>query len=505
MRISISAFGKSLKNWILASLIFFSPVKSFADSFVEKYFSDNQGRRADVLVNQNIYPELDSIVTEYAKNMEEDSFDVKVYSCDVGSAESLRTFLQDEWQNDSITNVFLVGDFPAAWFQYVDNWGYEEEYEYFPTETFLKELDGTWEDNFKEEGGILVPGQDGIYDTHVAGSGDLTTEISLGRLPANQTYGNGIWGDEIERISNYLEKNISYRDSEWTGNDNVLMYFDDEIAGLVNTSGVELAYDDVTVINDSNETTADDYKQKLTDGYEWIWVSAHSGSSFHKFYENNGNGSKSVWNFEIPDINPQTPYYFVNGCGSGKFITPDFMLGHYVLSSDKGLAAVGYTGDAIGTKDYENFWRVISDTGSVGEALKASIDSTFAGWPEPELGQIDKYGMTLIGDPTLKPKKDYEHNGGIAEEEAKGLEYVISPSIVGNSFEIDFSGDGNINPKDVSVSIYDVAGRQVSQKPLDSYSQSGNDRYRVDVSDFSSGAYIVRVGNGEGKKIVKLK
>ena len=337
---------KNIKNWLLPGLVSLgmnlslanpvhannlenkvktiriaktNPKTSFTKEYATESKSGKSGGRFDVIVNSEIYDSLTNQLNQFAYDLERDSlpYDVSIYSTNVSSAESLRSFLKSEYDTDSIKGAVLVGSLPYTSFQGMADGVYQE----VPMETFFEDVDGTWLDTLQYDPGLdsLVAGQDSIYDTHLDGNGDRETELFLGRIDAStMSYGDSLWGGEIERLRNYFNKDHEYRHGILSNQDKdtALVYFDDDWANNVSRADslVNTIYPNVVGISDSLQTNATDYETRLTQGYEFIWLSVLNTPTFHAFVTNNpwSNWSRT-YSRNIACLNPQTLFYLIDG------------------------------------------------------------------------------------------------------------------------------------------------------------------------------------------------
>jgi len=467
-------------------------IQNFAE---KKYETGNkQGESFYVLVNSDIYPEIESSVIQYANNIARDEdYGVSVFSSLYESADSLKTFLQQGYENDDLIGTSFVGNFPSAWYQkdYGGLIGYREA----PTDVFYKDLNGLWLDTLRYDPDTetLVPGSDGIYDTHLDGEGDRGLEIILSRVEGNLPWGPKT---ETEVLQDYFARNHLYRENNSAESDTVMLYFDDDLAHRVDIvlSGIQQAYDNIIAINDSNVTTADDYREKLTRKIAWMIPAAHSWPRGHRFDKNNGTEHDYFWSYEVPNIEHEIPYFLVYGCNAGEFTEDNFILGFYVLYG--GLGGIGYTARAPPPDDAEQFWSRIGSEGSLGEALNEHQNYwiNIHDQHQQDWG-IEGYATDLIGDPTLRPRKAYGVE--IADDvPVKNLEYEVVPNpVVGKQFSIKFD-DSNYVPESegISIDIYDVKGSLVKKELY-------NDGGKIDTKDLASGVYFVRLIDENGKDI----
>lgn len=328
-----------------------------------------------IIVNSGIKDGIQLSLNQYSSDLETEGYNVIVSTVSGGTPEDLRAYLQSELVGNLVGCV-LIGDLPVPWFELDSDWGHEE----FPCDLFYMDLDGTWGDT----------DNDGKIDTHSPGNGDTKPEIWVGRLTASPLTGN-----EIELLKNYFTKNHKYRMGNLSVNKRALMYRDDPWYYYGNnTIGLDLAYGDVTVVYKKEISSPDDYKQRLTQGYEWVHLVVHSSYLQHGFDEG------WVTYSDIQAINPKVLFYNLYACSAARYVENDYIGGWYIFSSTYGLAAVGTTKTggmhAEGTND---FYTLIGQNKSLGESFKGWFISRM---PYDETDKKWYYGMTLLGDPTLK-------------------------------------------------------------------------------------------------------
>jgi hypothetical protein len=473
------------------------------------YSSESRQNRFDVLVNSLIYDSLSSSLLQYVSDLETQGYNVTMYCCSCAniSADSLRRFLKSEYLQDTIKGAFLIGDFPSKLFQSPYS-GYTLTY---TTDTYFKDLDGTWLDTLREYGGILIPGSDSILDTHIAGTGNKLCEIFLGRLPAsNLSNGNNIYGNEIQRLRSYFERNHAYRAGNLTRKDTALLYIDDDWVIFDSTNSMAVyrrVYPSIVAINDKNATTAQDYKQnRLPYGYEMIWVGVHSYPQGHMFKENNGTQFGNVRSYEIPIINPQALFYLVVGCDAGEYTDTNCIVLHYILSSDKGLAAISYTtlSSSPGQYSYPSvqnsaFFSALDSGKTFGEAMKSHVDFYVM---RNYSYNSEAYATVYLGDPTLKlrlPQGIEEISSQIKQTN----KFNIYPSISRNILHIK---RGYNNLQDVGLKIYNSYGQLQRQYNL----TSSKNELIVDINDLAPGIYFIKTspiradGKAEVLKVIKI-
>ena len=111
----------------------------------------------------------------------------RAYGCTVtletvqgGDAETLKKLIQD-YYNAGLDGVVLIGRLPAAWYEIendheaIEQGGYG--YADWTCDLFLMDMDGLW----------LDTDNNGLYDSHTAGSGDIASGFGL-RIRAVEGY-----------------------------------------------------------------------------------------------------------------------------------------------------------------------------------------------------------------------------------------------------------------------------------------------------------------------------
>jgi hypothetical protein len=240
-----------------------------------------------------------------------------------------------------------------------------------------------------------VPGPDGLFETH---GGDMLPEIWAGRLTASPL------GDEVSLLTNYFDKVHAFRSAGFSLTQRALVYIDDDWIPWAEewADNVGLSYADRTLVYDAEQTTAMDYRGRLDDNYEWISVCAHSWPGGHGFKYNNGYSWSYIYSYEIPTIDPLAFFYNLFACSNARYVESGYMGGEYVFTPVYGLGAIGSTktGSML---EFQDFYAPLGEGKEIGEALRAwfqaQIEDGYELWEKSWY-----YGMTLIGDPTLRPQ-----------------------------------------------------------------------------------------------------
>ena len=110
-----------------------------------------------------------------------------------GTSEEIKAWVQDRYSEGS-NGILFIGDVTAAWA--------EVSGDQFPSDLFYMDLDGTWTD----------ANDDGVYEIHEAGSGDMGPEVYVGRIYANTL----TYDTEANMVNDYFAKAHAYRTGELT-------------------------------------------------------------------------------------------------------------------------------------------------------------------------------------------------------------------------------------------------------------------------------------------------
>lgn len=350
--------------------------------------SRDTGKYYLIICNGDLYFDISTaLVGEYVPQIENEGYTVNVsVTADEdmrASDTALRDYLADFYEENGYFHALLVGDLPVPFYEMeYEGWGYE----YFPIDLFYMDLDGEWVDE----------DENGVWDEHYHGDGDIFADIPIGRWTAGPL--NHDHNTEAELVGNYISKNVSYRAGGNPCQERALSYIDDdwEPWGYSWTEAMTWAYDDVTGIYDPEETYADDYEDRLNDDYEFIQVCAHSNWHLHQFQL--GETYDNTYYYEVYDIKPKALFYNLFACSNARYTEYNYMAGWYAfMDDDCGLVAIGSTktGSML---NFEDFYSPLGANYSIGEAFRYWMELWADGGGESRPWH---YGMTLVGDPTL--------------------------------------------------------------------------------------------------------
>ena len=335
-----------------------------------------------IIVNENLYSEIeDKLMLEYVPQLESDGITVEVWTALYGTPEDLRNAMADYYTEHGYYYCMQVGEFPPP----LSEIGFfEGESTPYPIDLFFMDLDGIWEDS----------DSDGYYDTH---TGNVEPDIAFGRLAAYTLNYQG--NNEAALINHYLDKDLAYRRGETPEiQQRALAFIDDDWFPNAEdwASCLSWVYTDITLIADET-TIASVYKGVLDDNYEYIFLAAHSNPNLHQFKIGDDWQSEYVTYNDIYNIRPVAQHYNLFCCSAAQYTYDDYLAGWYVFNiGDYGLTAIGSakTGSML---NYEDFYPALAFGVPFGEAFRW----WFSVWGESARDWF--YGMTLIGDPLLKP------------------------------------------------------------------------------------------------------
>ncbi len=340
------------------------------------------GRRLDVLVASNVYSSIKTRLEEYARDVEMEGWAVSLFVCSGGTPPEVRAFLQERYKKDRIAGCLLVGSLPVAWYELDDD--FFHKHTQFPTDLYYMDLNGAFGDKDK----------DGKFDSHTATSaGDQRPDIFVGRLTARPLAGS--WGSEASLLNNYFRKAHDYRRGILTAPNRALAFQDDDWYRMSTWQGK--AYSTVVKVTDKYQTTAANYKKRLLEGYESVIVCSHSSPSVHTF-KVPGSSTTRIYNYQMWASNPPCLFYNLFACSNCRYTSSRYYGGVYIFVKNKGLIAVGTTktGSMLYFYDY---YDALGRQACFGEAFRYWFARRY---PYSLSDRRWFYGMTLLGDPTLR-------------------------------------------------------------------------------------------------------
>jgi hypothetical protein len=245
-------YNDYLKKHPITAVHFSTPDGLNANDFSQNY-------SLAILVDETLYPAIETSLAQYLADLNLEGYTVFLQKVSGGTSEDIKSWIITRY-NQGTSGILFIGDVTAAWA--------EVSGDVFPSDLFYMDLDGTWQDN----------NDDGVYETHVAGSGDMGPEVYVCRIYAyTLSYDN-----EANMVNDYFTKVHAYRTGEltqpWRGLEYVEEdWFDMDVA-------LDLIYGTNVTRHDYGYcTTAEDYLNQMNLGQHFVQVCVHSYSGGHYF------------------------------------------------------------------------------------------------------------------------------------------------------------------------------------------------------------------------------
>jgi hypothetical protein len=361
--------------------IFIGVTIPFSLVIFSKSPASTQSTHVHFYVNSTIYSSLSSEIEQYKQDVINQGYTVDIINWSSNNVTALRyDLINASSQYLGLTGAVLIGDLPSAMMQYYDSfWTLWRTY---PIDLFLTDLDGEWVDNDPT---------DELFDAHNNGTGDKYPEIWIGRI-CPESLNNT---DHLTAYRNYFVRNHAYRMGQLTRPHSQLVYIDDDWAAWTSEwLGDMTAYSNITCISSLTNTTAADYKTRLTNIYEFIHVFVHSWPYEHLFGPS-GYGAEGKVNYtDILNISTKALFYNLFACSAANFEYQN-NIGTQYLFSNNTLTLVGSS--KIGGMTMNSFFYTPLNQGKVfGEAMRLWYWNPLHGPSDP-----DSMGMTILGDPLL--------------------------------------------------------------------------------------------------------
>jgi hypothetical protein len=320
-----------------------------------------------IIVNDSLYPRIQGAISQYVQDLANEAYSTQLITTMGGTPEDIRNLLIAQVPNDLIGAV-MIGDLAIAWWE---ESSYGEDY---PIDLFFTDLNGSWTDT----------NSNGKYDLH---TGSVEPDIWVGRLYASRlTYDN-----EARLINNYFNVNHQYRTGALSLPDKGLVY--NEVTWYPNDHGMGNLYNDVTMVNNENTTTAYDYKNRLDQEFQFVHLIAHSSCWAHTFFlQNELPGGGSVFSFEIPFVNPKAFFIFLNCCMAARFTEMNDLANWYVFSHSYTQVVIASSSLMYGVNSMGGFYSALSSDSTFGAAFKQ--------WHQVNHDWF--MGTLILGDPSLK-------------------------------------------------------------------------------------------------------
>lgn len=449
------------------------------------------------IVQQSIAGALATSLAQLSANLGAEGFAVLQRNVSGGTPQDLRLLLQQLRDSAGIDGALLVGSLPVPWFQVEDDF-YAYGYAEWPCDLYYMDLDGQWLDTMSNSGG-WGPGTDGIFDLH---QGSILPEIFVGRLAPT-----GI-GSDTALLKNYFRKDNAYRRDSIAQQPRALVFVDDdwEYWGPSWAEDVAQLYPDTMDFFDPNATRATLYRGRLDTAQAWVSLFAHSSPSLHQFSYDSGGSHDYYYSTEYTSQNPPANFYNFFCCSFGRYTTNGYGAGRSILNQDCGLGAVASTktGSML---EFTPFYQSLAEGKSLGRAFRDWFAHIMQdGVTFDEL--CWHYGMTLLGDPFLRPTG---HDMGVAGSPPQARPtsgrwlLTASPNPARDAAVIRLACPPGIR---ATGKVYNAGGQLV--RSLDAVSDGPAGRtWKWDLRDgdgrrVAAGVYLARAEAGSGRATARL-
>ncbi len=287
---------------------------------------------------------------------------------------------------DNLKGVFFVGSLSDCMFE-VDNDHNQYGYRKWPCDLYFMDIDGVWSDS----------DNNGIYDAH---TGNVSPDIFFGRLSAEKIPDS--YGSEVSLIRKQFQKSHAFWwKSSYHRPDSILNYIDKDWKTLFKPNDIAPSLqqgivDDIRYGTDSC-FSPEDYLQRISKPYYgFVHLAAHSTPSLH-YFTNGIVTTTDIWQ------NQSNGYVFLlfccSACNWKVSVTKGYLGGAYLFNLGKTMAVIGST--KTGSMGSPTKFCSSLPSNHIGNALVSWWKLYHGEYHEPE-DIFWGYGMTLLGDPTIK-------------------------------------------------------------------------------------------------------
>ena len=455
------------------------PYSEFSYTVGNVYYGDGRQGNIAIFTEDSLAQYLTTEISQLMQQLANEGYTVHSYDISGGTPEMLRMLLCGLYYTYDIEGALFIGDLPVAWFEVYDFGGGLAQ---FPIDLFYMDLDGTWIDTINTG--------NGRYDGH---TGNVNPDIYIGRLMPT-----GI-GVDTTVLKNYFAKDTDYRNGTLRLPERALVFVDDDWIPYAYqwSSNVAMLFPDTMSYWHPETTKAGIYRQKLDSTQIWVSVFAHSWPGGHQFVFNNGNQHDYYYSFEYIAQNPPTNFYNFFACSFSRYTTNGYGGGQAIFNDAYGVGSIGSTktGSML---DFQYFYRPLSEDKTLGEAFKYWFDCIY-----DSVGMnFDRlcwhYGMTLLGDPFLKPTG---HNTHVVERTSDAVhehQLAMRGSLVSERIELALHLEYTQN---VEITLFDCSGRFAGEL-MSAMLEAGTHELAFSVREINrsklpNGVYVLRavVGN----------
>jgi hypothetical protein len=323
-----------------------------------------------VFVESGLYDDITSQLEVYVSDLAVGDTTPMIIKWSSGTVESMRDTIKSYYDRFQISNVFLIGDLPVAWYEMEASYNFGD-YEEFPCDIFLMSPYTSFSD----------ADVNGKYDYHSS----LDLKVGLGR----------IMGSESE-IKAYLDRIHEYRTNGSLVPQEAFLFIDNDWSTWINSSPVYVhyLYSNSEMINDTMLTNRSAYISKLTgSGAEYVHQMIHSYPSSLAVYHY--TGKEYITTNDIKINNFKASFFNMFNCSGARYTEENLGITN-VMGTDYGLAIMGTTKTG-GNHSPSDFNYALSLGYTWGES--------FIYWTQNAGYYFEdkwKMGLCLLGDPCLK-------------------------------------------------------------------------------------------------------
>ncbi|MBN2440433.1 MAG: hypothetical protein JXJ04_03790 [Spirochaetales bacterium] len=399
-----------------------------------------------VIVNAGLYPSVETEVDNYTNQLAFEGYDIVLYTSSNGFNKSgvisLRQQISVYRNENGLNGCIFIGKLPSAWFQFNNDFErmyaqppapeptpvrYGVNYVEFPCDLFFMDMDGTWEDNLGYDNKTTDPeevgGADEIFDTHNPGTGNTEAEIWVARICANTLGG----GTEAAYVRDYImNKNLAVRNN-YSISDYGALYYEDNSSTL-SSGDLETGLDDIygadNVIKPTPPPTdRANYFSNLINStkYEWVHIGVRSSSLYHHFGDNKASTTDVINSSSLPTGSYGTKILDVIGSSINRYIEQDYIGGKYLFNNTNTILTVIGSTKSGGLTEYASDLCSHFSTGTIGDGFLQWMKTLKNENPLINDYRRIAYGMTILGDPTLRQKAQ----DGIEVNIQKGINFLL--------------------------------------------------------------------------------
>ncbi|TFG24351.1 MAG: hypothetical protein EU529_04615 [Promethearchaeota archaeon] len=356
--------------------------------------------RVNIYVNSTLYSSIKTDVDKYVQNATSQGFVIKVINWSIPDVDTLKLNITNEYGNNSISGVILIGKMPYAMGRYQETYSVPPFSKNFvcPIDMYLMDLDGNWTDF----------SGDNVYDfdpnlpfklEHGNGTGDWGPEIWLARIdPYSISYAGFNY---INSIKDFFKRTRELRNGTLVRPHKAMLYIDDDWSTWTTEwAGAFTAYTGTQRVVHSNNalTNSTNYMNNLTQiCYELVHPLVHSYPEKHAFGPAGPpSGTQGFLRYQDIISNNTTPlFYMMYACTIFNHTIKNNIASHYLFTGGSTITVVASSRSG-GVDLYEPYYDALKQGKTFGEGFYTWLQN-------PEIEELNKepnyYGMTILGDP----------------------------------------------------------------------------------------------------------